>query len=205
VCSSDLVKKGAADMAASGDNLNRQTNEFINISKESMTGMNDIVNGAMREIQKAVGHVDEMSAENNKNFEELKTESNKFKVDSGNEKKKVIVIDDEEPILVMTKGMLQEAYDVTTVNSGQGALNLFFQGYTPNLVFLDLQMPEMGGWDTFIRIRNITKLHKAPIAIYSSSEDPKDKAKAQELGAVDFIHKPAKKEDLLAKAAKLAK
>jgi DNA-binding response OmpR family regulator len=56
-----------------------------------------------------------------------------------------------------------------------------------------------------IRIRNITKLHQAPIAIYTTSDDHKDKEKARELGAVDYIHKPVKKEELLAKAAKLAK
>jgi CheY-like chemotaxis protein len=66
-------------------------------------------------------------------------------------------------------------------------------------------MPEMGGWDAFIRIRDLTRLHKVPIAIYTTSDDPKDRAKAQELGAVDYIHKPAKKDELLAKAAKLVK
>jgi CheY-like chemotaxis protein len=60
-------------------------------------------------------------------------------------------------------------------------------------------MPEMGGWDTFIRIRDISRLHKTPIAIFTSSEDPKDKAKARELGAVDYIKKPCKKEELISK------
>jgi CheY-like chemotaxis protein len=106
-------------------------------------------------------------------------------------------------VLTITKATLGEDYDVTTANSGQAALNLFFQGYVPNLALLDLTMPEMGGWNTFIRIRDISKLHKTPIAIYSSSDDPKDRAKAQEMGAVDFIHKPAKKADLLEKVAKL--
>jgi CheY-like chemotaxis protein len=167
--------------------------------------MNDIVNGAMREIKTAVTHVDEMSSENNKNFEDLKAESNKFKVESGDEKKKIIVIDDDETVLTLTRATFASIYDVTTVNSGQAALNLFFQGYTPNLVLLDLQMPEMGGWDTFVRIRDLTRLHKVPIAIYTTSDDPKDKEKAQELGAVDYIHKPAKKDELLAKTAKLVK
>jgi len=76
------VKKGAADMTESGDNLNRQTSEFMNISNNVVKGMNEIVNGAMKEIQTAVTHVDEMSEENNKNFEELKAESQKFKVES---------------------------------------------------------------------------------------------------------------------------
>jgi len=198
-----MVKKGASGMLESGDHLNRQTTEFIKISNEAMNGMNDIVNGAMKEIKAAVTFVDEMSAENTRNFEELKTETLKFKVDKEGEKKKVIIIDDEETVLTITKNMLDQDYIVTTVNSGKAALDLFFQGYTPNLILLDLNMPEMGGWDIYIRIRDLSKLHKVPIAIYTTSDDPKDKAKAQELGAVDYINKPIKKADILEKVAKL--
>jgi CheY-like chemotaxis protein len=153
----------------------------------------------MKEIKSAVTLVDEMSAENSRNFEDLKTESSKFKVETGNEKKKVLVVDDEQTVLTLTKATLDKDYDVTTVSSGKQALNLLLQGLVPHLVLLDLNMPEMGGWDTFIRIRDINKLHKTPIAIYSTSEDPKDRAKAQELGAVDYIKKPCKKEELLSK------
>jgi DNA-binding response OmpR family regulator len=64
-------------------------------------------------------------------------------------------------------------------------------------------MSGMGGWDTFIRIRDLSKLHKVPIAIYTTSEDPNDKAHAKEIGAVDFIKKPANKADLLARVGKL--
>ncbi|WP_461256519.1 methyl-accepting chemotaxis protein [Treponema sp. R80B11-R83G3] len=191
------VKKGAADMAGSGDHLNRQTSEFIKISEEIVSGMNDIVNGAMKEIKVAVVTVDEMSAENSRNFEELKVESQKFKVDSSDEKKKVIVVDDEDTVLTLTKSMLEGEYDVTTVTSGKAALDLFFQGYTPNFVLLDLTMPDMGGWDTYLRIRDLTKLHSVPIAIYTTSENPEDRAKARELGAVDYIIKPVKKAELL--------
>jgi methyl-accepting chemotaxis protein len=197
------VKQGAVDMMSSGDHLNKQTSDLIRSSNEVVTGMNDIVNGAMKEIKAAVTLVDEMSAENTRNFDELKAESQKFKVDSNDEKKRVIVVDDEETTLTLTKSMLGNEYDVTTVSSGREALNLFFQGYTPNLVLLDLSMPDMHGWDTYIRIRDITKLHKTPIAIYTTSEDPKDKAKAQELGAVDYIKKPCKKDELLSKVRRL--
>jgi methyl-accepting chemotaxis protein len=197
------VKKGAADMMESGDRVQHQTVDFINISNQAMKGLNEIVNGAMKEIKTAVTHVEEMSAENTRNFEDLKTESQKFKVDSKDEKKKIIVIDDEETVLTLTKAILDTEYDVTTANSGQAALKLFFQGYTPNLVLLDLNMPEMGGWDTYLRIRDLTKLHKTPIVIYSTSDDPKDRAQAQEMGAVDFIQKPAKKAELREKVAKL--
>jgi len=197
------VKKGAGDMLQSGDHLNRQTSDFIKISNEAVSGMNDIVNGAMQEIKVAVNLVDEMSTENSRNFEDLKAESSKFKVESGNEIKKVIVIDDEETVLTMTKGMLESDYDVTTVSSGKEALKLFFQGYVPDLVLLDLAMPGLGGWDTFIRVRDISQLHKIPIAIYTSSEDPKDNARAREMGAVDYIKKPCSKLELLNRLGKI--
>jgi CheY-like chemotaxis protein/uncharacterized protein YoxC len=119
--------------------------------------------------------------------------------------KKVLVIDDEETILVMTKGLLQSRYNVTTITSAKEALELFLDGYVPHLILLDLYMPEMGGWDALIRIRNLSKLHQTKIAIYTSSADPKDRTKAEELGAVDFIHKPISKEELLEKVAYILK
>jgi CheY-like chemotaxis protein len=197
------VKKGAENMLESGSHLSRQTDDFIEISKASVEGMNDIVNGAMREIQTAVSHVDEMSAENSRNFDELKVESDKFKVNKGDEKKKVIVIDDEEPILAMTKGMLGIDYEVTAVKSGKEALQLFFQGFVPDLALLDLSMPDMDGWDTYNRIREINNINNVPIAIFTSSEDLEDRTRAQKMGAVDFINKPIKKAELLERIKKL--
>jgi CheY-like chemotaxis protein len=118
-------------------------------------------------------------------------------------KKKVLVVDDEEPVLIMTKGMLKDEYNVTTVSSARAAFDLLMTGYIPHLVLLDLYMPEMGGWDAFIRIRNISNLHNTPIAIYTTSEDKNDRDKAQELGAVAYIKKPAAKAVLLDTVAKL--
>jgi methyl-accepting chemotaxis protein len=199
------VKQGASDMHESGDQLNRQTGEFIKISNEAMKGMNSIVNGAMGQIKTAVTLMDDMNNENSRNFEELKGESQKFKADSENMKKKIIVIDDEETTLTLTKSLLDSIYDVTTANSGKAALSLFFQGYTPNLVLLDLNMPDMGGWDTYLRIRDLSKLHKTPITIYTTSDAPEDRAKAREMGAVDFIKKPCKKDDLVDRIEKILK
>jgi CheY-like chemotaxis protein/iron only hydrogenase large subunit-like protein len=118
-------------------------------------------------------------------------------------KKKVLIIDDEETILTMAKGALQYEYNVSTATSAKEALNLFMEGYNPHLILLDLYMPDMHGWDTFMRIRSLSKLHQTQIAIYTASEDPNDKAKAQELGAVAFIKKPASKTELLSTLAKL--
>jgi putative two-component system response regulator len=157
----------------------------------------------MREIKTAVGLVDEINTENTRNFDELKAESEKFKVDTGNEKKKIILVDDEETFLTLAKSMLKNDYMVTTVSSGKEALNLFFQGYVPDLVLLDLVMPGMSGWDTYDRIRGISNIHKVPIAIITTSEDPENKDRAKKAGAVDYIKKPANKDELLEKVRKL--
>jgi CheY-like chemotaxis protein len=197
------VKKGTGEMLNAGNNLTRQTADFIKSSNEVVEGMNEMVNGAVREIKAAVVLVDEMSEENNRNFEELKAEAVKFKVDSGDEKKKIIVIDDDEPILVMAKGMLGGNYDVTTVKSGKEALKLFYQGFVPDLALLDLKMSDMDGWDTYNRIRDLSQLHKTPIAIFTSSEDPADREQAQKMGAGDYIRKPIKKDELLDRVKRL--
>jgi methyl-accepting chemotaxis protein len=197
------VKKGAGEMLTAGDLLIKQTNDFIKISNGVVSGMNEMVNGAMQEIKTAVVNVDEMSTENTRNFDQLKEESQKFNVTKGDEKKKIIVIDDDEPILVMTKGFLGDNYDVTTVKSGKEALKLFYQGYVPGLVLLDLTMPDMDGWDTYNRIRDISNIHKVPVAIFTSSENPDDKAHAHKMAAADYIKKPVKKDELLERVRKL--
>jgi methyl-accepting chemotaxis protein len=197
------VKKGAGEMLESSDSLIKQTYDFINTSNTVVNGMNEIVNGAMQQIQTAVNQVDEMSVENSRNFEELKQETEKFRVTSGNEKKKILVVDDDEIHLEMTKGIMGNDYEVITVKSGKNALQLFFQGLVPDLVLLDLVMPEMDGWHTYGRIKEISNLHKVPIAFVTASDDPKDKQHARDMGAVDYIKKPCN--DLLTRVEKIIK
>jgi methyl-accepting chemotaxis protein/CheY-like chemotaxis protein len=195
------VEKGSKDMTTLGSHLIKQTNELINNSNDAINDMNEVLNGTIHHIQTAVNQVDEMSVENSRNFEDLKQETEKFKVSSGNEKKEILVVDDDETYLLMADGILKNDYKVFTVKSGKEALQLFYQGLVPNLVLLDLVMPGMDGWDTFERIRGISQLHNVPIAFCSASDDPKDKAQSNKIGAVDYIQKPCN--DLLGRVSKL--
>jgi len=74
------VLKGTENMARSGSELVNKTHSFIKISKQVVESMNNIENSAVNQIQIAVKNVDEISAENNRNFNELKSETDKFKV-----------------------------------------------------------------------------------------------------------------------------
>jgi len=191
------VQKGSEYMSKSGDDLVKETDEFIKISSEAMSGMNEIVNGAMKEIKTAVTHVSEMSTENNKNFDDLKSETLKFKTTTGEEKPAIMVIDDDTIHLELTKNFLQQDYDVTIVKSCGEALKLLYQGLAPGLIFLDLMMPDTDGWQTYERIRGISNLHNVPIAIFTVSDSQDDMNRAKKMGAIDYIKKPCTQEELL--------
>jgi CheY-like chemotaxis protein len=197
------VQKGSDDMSKSGDDLVKETDEFIKISNEAMSGMNEIVSGAMNEIKTAVTHVTEMSTENNKNFEELRAETIKFKVSTGEEKQIVLAVDDDEIHLELTKAFLENDYDITTVKSCEEALKLLYQGLAPNVILLDLVMPGTDGWQTYERIRGISKLHNVPVAIFTASDDKADRDRAEKMGASDYIKKPASKDELLKRMKKI--
>jgi len=55
----------------------------------------------------------------------------------------------------------------------------------------------MDGWDTYKRIKAISSLHDTPIVFLTASSDPKDIQQAKEMGAVDYIKKPFKPDNLL--------
>jgi len=196
------VKKGSDNMAESGKTLVKETDGFIKTSKETAEGMNDILKG-INQINVSVSHVNEMSLENNSNFELLKQETEKFNDMSGNAKKKILMVDDDSIHLEMVQTVLSNDYDVTSAKSGKEALGLFYQGLVPQLIILDLIMPEMDGWNTYSRIKAISGLHDTPIAFFTVSSDPKDIQRAQEMGAVDYIKKPYDKDDLLNRVEKI--
>jgi methyl-accepting chemotaxis protein len=196
------VKKGSDHMAESGETLVRETDGFIKTSKETVEGMNEILKG-VNQINVSVSHVNEMSQENNNNFEALKQETQKFVDTFGNEKQKILMVDDDAIHLEMVKSILQDEYDISTAKSGKEALGLFYQGLVPQLILLDLIMPGMDGWDTYGRIRAISNLHDTPIAFFTASNDPKDIKHARETGAVDYIKKPFEANDLIQRVGKI--
>jgi len=198
------VKEGSDNMAESGKTLVKETDEFIKTGQEAVEGMNDILKG-INQINVSISHVNDMSLENSRNFESLKQETEKFKVSAGDEKQKILVVDDDDIDLEMVGMVLHDGYDVATAKSGKEAMGLFYQGLVPQLILLDLIMPDMDGWDTYKRIKAISGLHDIPIAFFTASNDPKDIQHAHEIGAVDYIKKPYEKDDLLNRIGKILK
>ena len=113
-----------------------------------------------------------------------------------NNKYKVLVVEDDRSILSMIQTVLEtNDYQVLTAQRcGQGILML--SSHVPDLVVLDLGLPDMDG-EEFIRIAR--RSSRIPIIVLSARTDEKDKIAALDLGANDYITKPFGTGELLAR------
>lgn len=109
--------------------------------------------------------------------------------------KTILVVDDEQDICNMLKEYLQmENYLVYTATSGTEALKLI--SCQPDLIMLDINMPEMNGYELCERIRDqIT----CPILFLSARTEEKDRVNGFRVGADDYIVKPFSMDELLAR------
>lgn len=102
---------------------------------------------------------------------------------------KILAIDDEEENLVMVEYALQEKYDVIPVKSGAMAMK-YLAGNTPDLILLDIWMPEMDGLQLYEKIREQDKCKDIPVIFLTSANDSHTEEKCFDMGAFDFISKP---------------
>ncbi len=101
----------------------------------------------------------------------------------------ILVVDDDSMNCVMAKHALCQNYKVTTLNSGKAALE-FLQTEIPDLILMDIEMPEMSGKETASCIKSNEKWEKLPIIFLTADSDPSTEAECLQWGADDFITKP---------------
>ncbi len=110
--------------------------------------------------------------------------------------KKILVVDDKQELRTLLKSYLtQEGFDVITANDGQEALYAA-RHEKPNLIILDLMMPEMGGYE-FMRAYNREAAN--PVVILTAKLEENDKVLGLELGADDYVTKPFSPRELTAR------
>jgi len=109
---------------------------------------------------------------------------------------KILVIDDEKELRVLVKSYLeQEGFQVVTAVDGREAL-IISRYEKPDLILLDLMMPEMGGYDF---LRHYGKEGSAPIIVLTAKLEENDKVLGLELGADDYVTKPFSMRELAAR------
>ncbi len=101
--------------------------------------------------------------------------------------------------LRMAEKVLSEKYSCSIAKSGMQAITLLKKGIVPNLILLDIKMPEMDGYETLQAIREIDHCQNLPIIFLTGINDVTSEIKGLQQGAVDFITKPFVKEILLAR------
>ncbi len=109
---------------------------------------------------------------------------------------KILVVDDERSILDLLEMILKkEQFQVATASDGKSAMALF-DSFKPDLVLLDLMLPDTNGHDL---CREMTNKRRVPIIMLTAKNDIVDKVLGLELGADDYITKPFDTRELVAR------
>ncbi|RXP58554.1 hybrid sensor histidine kinase/response regulator [Lutibacter sp. HS1-25] len=111
----------------------------------------------------------------------------------------ILIVDDNSNNLKVLAGVLKIAgYEFRMAKSGQQALNVL-EKTTPDLILLDIQMPDMDGFETCVKIKENEELAKIPVIFLTANTDSESVNKAFKSGGVDFVTKPFNSEELLAR------
>ena len=99
---------------------------------------------------------------------------------------------DDRDIFTMALGCIRYKTKCITAKSGEEALELLKKNeeFIPDFIFLDINMPRVGGKECLVEIRKMEWLKNVPVYIYSTSLADKDKEETLSLGATDYFVKP---------------
>ena len=115
---------------------------------------------------------------------------------------RVLVIDDDPAMTDLLRIILSSnQMEVKVVNDGQTGLNSL-HNYSPNIIILDLLMPELDGWKV---CRMIKQINNIPILVLSAVDSPAMIAEALDAGADDYLIKPVTSTSLIAHINSLVK
>jgi DNA-binding response OmpR family regulator len=114
-------------------------------------------------------------------------------------RKKILLVDDSSTVLLMEKMMLrQSGFDVVTARNGAEAVERA-KSESPDLILLDVVMPEMNGFEACRRIRALEGKAKTPIIMVTTRSEDENVRAGYQSGASDYITKPFDSASLLAK------
>ncbi len=118
---------------------------------------------------------------------------------------KILVVEDRVSDIIFLKKILEkEKYEVIYSENGKDALSIV-ENNTPDLVILDIVLPDIDGFEVCKRLRNNNKLISLPVLFYSAIKTIDDKLLGLEMGASDFLSKSADERELIARIKNLLK
>ncbi|MFT5719423.1 MAG: DNA-binding response OmpR family regulator/two-component sensor histidine kinase [Oleiphilaceae bacterium] len=112
---------------------------------------------------------------------------------------KVLVVDDTAANIDLLRQILEsDGYDVSFATNGKQALEIAAIN-KPDLILLDIMMPEMDGIETCRQLKSLANVKEIPVVFITAKTDRKDVAEGFRMGAVDYICKPVQKEEVSAR------
>jgi phosphoserine phosphatase RsbU/P len=105
-------------------------------------------------------------------------------------KKRILVVDDVAFNIKTVSEILMPIYDISFATNGKKAIEIASNNNPPDLILLDVMMPEMDGYEVCQRLKSDEKTKDIPIIFLTAKTQVEDEKKGLELGAVDYIMKP---------------
>jgi len=122
-------------------------------------------------------------------------------------RKKIMIVDDNSDLRFMVKKTLERSsddYDVTGANDGKECFELLKKDDRPDIILLDIMMPEIDGWQVFAKLKENPEWREIPIVFLTAKTDEYSKGFGK-LSSEDYIEKPFEIEDLKERINKILK
>ena len=101
----------------------------------------------------------------------------------------VLVVDDDVTSLKLATGIMENDFRVAAATSGAMVFK-YLENNTPDLILLDLNMPDMDGFEVIAKLKANPSYANIPVIFVTASQSPQSEVKCLESGAVDFVSKP---------------
>lgn len=114
-------------------------------------------------------------------------------------KERILIVDDTPANIDVLGAILMEEYDISVAVNGPMALDIISSGVRPDLVLLDIMMPDMDGYEVARRLKADEKTREVPVIFVTAKIEDEDEAFGFKMGAVDYIRKPVNSDVTLAR------
>jgi two-component system, OmpR family, response regulator RegX3 len=112
---------------------------------------------------------------------------------------KVLIVDDDEDILLIVQTILTSAgYTSFTARNGREGVDMALQ-LQPDLILLDVMMPELSGWEVCTTLKNAPETRQIPVAMLTVKSEIRDLITGMQVGADDYVTKPFRLRELVAR------
>ncbi len=111
-------------------------------------------------------------------------------MNQADQKKTVLLVDDAPANIQIVNSILKDIYKIRIATSGAKALELVKVAPPPDLILLDVMMPEMDGYEVCTRLKLDPTTRDIPVIFLTGQTEVEDETRGFEVGAVDYIHKP---------------